>query len=69
MVLQRHGRALQNLDAARQIPVHLSAILGSKDRFAAVDWVTMQELRSRPVRRSSLSGERVAISSSLPAPR
>jgi hypothetical protein len=51
IVLQRHGRALQNLDAARQILVHLSAIIGSKDRFAAVDAVTMHELVSRLVRR------------------
>jgi hypothetical protein len=51
VILQRNGRALQNFDAARQILVHLSAILGSKDRGAAVDAVTMHELRSRLVRR------------------
>jgi hypothetical protein len=51
IILQRHGRALQNFDVARQILVHLSAILGSRDRGAAVDAVTMHELRSRLVRR------------------
>ena len=51
IILQRHGRALQNFDSACQILGHLGAILGSGDRSAAVDAVVMQELRARLLRK------------------
>lgn len=47
IILQRRGRALQNFDAACQILAHLGAIVASGDRAAAVDAVTLEELRTR----------------------
>nr|WP_256731371.1 PilZ domain-containing protein [Sphingomonas sp. dw_22] len=51
IMLQRHARALQNLDRASQILEHLGAILGASDRVAATEAVKMQELRTRLLRK------------------
>ncbi len=52
IVLQRHAQALQNLDIACQILAHVGAILAAADRSAAVEAVTMEELRTRLLRKS-----------------
>ena len=46
-ILQQHGEALQQLDVACQILAELGAILGSKDRAAALASVNMHDLRTR----------------------
>ncbi len=51
IILQRHGRALQNIHAASQILAHLGTIVASDDRTAAVDAVTLRELRARLLRK------------------
>jgi hypothetical protein len=51
IVLQRHMRALQNLDRASQMLEHLGAILSAPDRLAAAEAVKMQELRTRLLRK------------------
>lgn len=52
IVLQRHTVALQNLDAASQILAHLGAILEAGDRRAAVEAVTMHDLKTRLQRKA-----------------
>ena len=47
IILQRHGRALQNVDAACQILAELGTILGAKDRVAAATAINMHDLRAR----------------------
>jgi hypothetical protein len=51
IMLQRHSRSLQSFDAACQILAHLGAIMESDDRAAAVNAVTMAELRARLLRK------------------
>jgi hypothetical protein len=51
-VLQRHGSALQNLDLACQILLHLETIIGAADQSTAAEAVTLQELRTRLLRKS-----------------
>ena len=51
IILQRHGKALQNFDIACQILTHLGAIVGARDRGAAVNAVAMEELRARLLRK------------------
>jgi hypothetical protein len=51
IILQRHGRALQDFDAACQMLAQLGAIVASDDRAAAVDAVPLQELRARLLRK------------------
>ena len=46
-ILQQHGGALQQLDVACQILTELGAILGAKDRGAALAAVNMHDLRAR----------------------
>jgi hypothetical protein len=46
-ILQQHGDALQQLDVACQILTELGAILGAKDRGAALAAVKMHALRAR----------------------
>jgi hypothetical protein len=47
LIVQRHGRALQNFDIACQIVAHLGTIIGATDRDKAVGEVTMEDLRTR----------------------
>ncbi|GAA0315338.1 hypothetical protein GCM10009087_27230 [Sphingomonas oligophenolica] len=51
IILQRHDRALQKFDAACQIVAHLGAIIAAGDRVAAVNAVTMEEMRARLLRK------------------
>lgn len=51
IMLQRHARALQNLDRACQILEHLGTILNAPDRVSATEAVSMQELRTRLLRK------------------
>ncbi len=51
IILQRHGGALQQIDATCQILAELAAILGSKDRVAAAVAVNMHDLRARLLRK------------------
>lgn len=51
IMLQRHGGALQQLDAACQILAELGAIMASQDRVAAAAAVNMHDLRARLLRR------------------
>jgi hypothetical protein len=46
-ILQQHGGALQQIDVACQILGELGAILGAKDRVAAMAAVNMHELLAR----------------------
>lgn len=50
ILLQRHARALQNLDRASQVLEHLGAILTAPDRLAAASQVKMDDLRTRLLR-------------------
>ncbi|UYY58276.1 PilZ domain-containing protein [Sphingomonas sp. S2-65] len=50
ILLQRHARALQNLDRASQMLEHLGAILNAPDRAAAAGQVKMEDLRIRLMR-------------------
>ncbi|MEO5938515.1 MAG: PilZ domain-containing protein [Sphingomonas sp.] len=54
IVLQRHAPTLQNFDMACQILGHISAILGAPDRAGAVATITLEELRTRLLRKSTL---------------
>lgn len=51
IILQRHGHSLQSFDEACQILDHLGTILRAPDPAAAIDAVTMQELRARLLRK------------------
>ena len=51
IILQRHNRALQNFDVACQILTELGAILIATDPAVAIEAVTMQDLRSRLLRK------------------
>ena len=51
VILQRHGRSLQTFDEACQILDHLGRILGAPNPVAAVQAVTMEELRARLLRK------------------
>ena len=51
IILQRHGGALQQIDATCQILAELAAILGSRDRVAAAVAVNMHDLRARLLRK------------------
>ena len=53
IMLQRHAHTLQNFDMACQILAHISAILGAPDRADAVAAVTLEELRTRLLRKST----------------
>ncbi|MCD2324059.1 PilZ domain-containing protein [Sphingomonas sp. IC-56] len=50
ILLQRHARALQNLDRASQMLEHLGAILNASDRVAAARHIKMEDLRTRLLR-------------------
>lgn len=54
VMLQRHAQSLQNFDLACQIMGHISAILGASDRADAVAAVTLEELRTRLLRKPVL---------------
>lgn len=51
IVVQRHTRALQNLDRASQMLEHLAEILSASDRMGAAEKVKMQDLRTRLLRK------------------
>jgi hypothetical protein len=51
IILQRHGHSLQTFDEACQILDHLGTILSASNPAAAVEAVTMQELRARLLRK------------------
>lgn len=51
IILQRHGRALQHVDAAGQILAELGTVLEAKDRAAAAESVRLHELRARLLRK------------------
>ncbi|MET0308024.1 MAG: PilZ domain-containing protein [Sphingomonas sp.] len=55
IMLQRHMRALQNLDRASQVLEHIGTILSAPDRLAAAEAVKMQELRTRLLRKPNFS--------------
>lgn len=50
IIIQRYSKTLQTFDLACQILAHLGVILGSADREAAVNRVTLAELRARLLR-------------------
>jgi hypothetical protein len=50
ILLQRHARNLQNFDLACQILQQLGAVLVAEDRVAAVQHVSLAELRARLIR-------------------
>lgn len=52
VTLKRHGQALQNFDIACQLISQLAAIATASDRAAAMEAVTMGELRSRLLRKT-----------------
>lgn len=52
VLLQRHADALQRFDIACQIISHLGAVIGAPDRMAAIEGVTMLELKSRLLRKA-----------------
>jgi hypothetical protein len=52
VTLKRHGQALQNFDIACQLIGQLAAVVSASDRPAAIDAVTMGELRSRLLRKT-----------------
>lgn len=54
ILLQRHANTLQSFDMACQILGHVSAILGAPDRADAVTKVTLEELRTRLLRKPAL---------------
>ncbi len=51
IILQRHGRSLQTIDAACQVLAELGTIIASKNRVAAAEAVNMHELRARLFRK------------------
>ena len=51
VLLQRHGHALQHFDNACQIIGHLSTILRTDDRRAAIADVKLEALRARLLRK------------------
>lgn len=51
IMLQRHSRNLQSLDAAGQLLGHLASVIGAHDRAEAVSSIAMEELRARLLRR------------------
>lgn len=53
-ILHRHGQVLQNIDLASQILGHLSRVMGSPERAAAVRAIGMEDLRARLTRHRSL---------------
>jgi hypothetical protein len=53
IMLQRHAQTLQNFDMACQILGQLSAVLDAPDRMGAVAAVTLEELRTRLLRKST----------------
>jgi hypothetical protein len=52
VLLQRHGDVLQRFDIACQTISHLAVVVGAPDRMAAIEGVTMQNLRSRLLRKA-----------------
>ena len=52
VLLQRHGDALQRFDIACQMITHLGAVVGAPDRMAAIESVTMEDLRTRLLRKA-----------------
>jgi len=52
VLLQRHADLLQRFDIACQIIGHLGAVVGAPDRMAAIEGVTMLELKSRLLRKA-----------------
>ncbi|MBB5709783.1 PilZ domain-containing protein [Sphingomonas xinjiangensis] len=50
ILLQRHARALQNLDRASQVLEQIGAVLKAPDRVSAASQVKMEDLRSRLLR-------------------
>lgn len=50
ILLQRHARALQNLDRASQVLEQIGTVLKASDRVAAAGQVKMEDLRSRLLR-------------------
>ena len=55
-IVSRHMKPLQDFDLASQILSHLSELLASDDRTAALDAVTLQELRTRLMRNPMYRG-------------
>jgi hypothetical protein len=51
IMLHRHSMALQNFDAACQILQHLQEVLAADDKIAAIERVTMADMRSRLARK------------------
>lgn len=47
ILLHRHSGTLQSLDLINQILTHLAAVVESRDREAAVDRISLQELKGR----------------------
>jgi hypothetical protein len=52
IIMQRHAAALQSFDTACEILGHLRTVLKASDKSAAVDRITMSELRSRLTRKA-----------------
>jgi hypothetical protein len=52
VLLQRHGDALQRFDIACQMITHLGAVVGAPDRMAAIEKVSMEDLRTRLLRKA-----------------
>lgn len=53
VLLQRHAASLQGLDLTDQVLVHLAAVIRAQDKPAAVDAVSMEDLRARLKLRST----------------
>jgi len=53
ILLHRHAASLQGLDLTDQVLVHLTAVIRAQDKSAAVEAVSMQDLKARLKRRST----------------
>ena len=53
VLLQRHAASLQGLDLTDQVLVHLAAVIRAQDKPAAVDAVSMEDLKARLKLRST----------------
>jgi hypothetical protein len=52
ILLSRHAHALQGLDRVDQVLAHLATVMGRENKSAAVEQISMSDLKARLQRRS-----------------
>lgn len=65
-LLNKHGRELQSLDLVNQLLGYLGRVIVAQDRLAAVNAITLEDLRARLQRRSFADEEAAAQSGRSP---